>query len=473
MSENTYSLGARCLRKWRTARYGLPRSSSHSDYANLPKMDVWVRATVMDVDDRGFSAIMKVHEYYKGEGPEWLAVVRYPVGLETAHRVRGYPTTPCIFAGYGTRLSHGREGYYGLKSNGNGTFTDLLWNAAHYFFIDGEMDGEYYVDDPDEYMDLIVLTESEFVARLLEIGEREIAAKPIQSDESRHPLMRYLRVTLENGQRLHVNPDRSVSLLGDDDPIAISPDGAHTVYREDNDTLVFNYIWGKHYMAEGFRDQIRRPGQYAVFSPDSNMVAVWNDEHLAIYLYRHQGVPREVGWYDGIALDHDVSTNLQEWDSGDLMISWSADSSTIVWQDASGIWRWNIFEDAVPKLVQCAPHLAAYKLMSLSRSGRYVSYRSSTRIHLYDSHTGETHKDATVAPNENTIITFEPDRDRLREWERAKSCRAPMNENCAAMLTYSEGSFVSSFPYQMELNGKCVLRGFPRLLGDWPALAPV
>ena len=109
------------------------------DYANLPKMDLWVRATVMDVDDRGFSAILKAHEYYKGEGPEWLAVVRYPVGLQTASRVRGYPTAPCLYAGSGTPLIHGKQGYYGLMSNGDGTFTDALWNAAHYFFIDGDI----------------------------------------------------------------------------------------------------------------------------------------------------------------------------------------------------------------------------------------------------------------------------------------------------------------------------------------------
>ena len=99
-------------------------------------------------------------------------MVRYPVGLETARRVRGYPTATCIYAGSGTPLSHGKQGYYGLKSNGDGTFTDALWNAAHYFFVDGEMDGEYYVDDPDGFMDEIVLSEAEFVARLLEIGGR-------------------------------------------------------------------------------------------------------------------------------------------------------------------------------------------------------------------------------------------------------------------------------------------------------------
>ena len=75
---------------------------------------------------------------------------------------------------------------------------------------------------------------------------------------------------LEDGALLRVIPDRSVSMLGDEDPIAISPDGAHTIYREGSDTLAFNYIWGKQYMAEEFRDQISVPGKHAVYSPDSN-----------------------------------------------------------------------------------------------------------------------------------------------------------------------------------------------------------
>ena len=423
------------------------------DYANMPEMDFWVRATVMDVDDRGFSAILKVQKYYKGEGPEWLAVVRYPVGLETARRVRGYPTTPCLYAGYGTRLRLGRDGYYGLSSNGDGTFTDQLYNAAHYFFVDGEMDGDYYVDDPDGYMELIFLTELEFVARLLEIGGRDEAVKPDQSEESRYPLMRYLLVTLEDGARLQVNPDRSLSLLGVDDPIAISPDGAHTIYREGGDTLVFNYIWGEGFMPKDFRDQIRKPGRFAEFSPDSNMVAVWDDEHLAVYIYRGNGVPNELGRFARLTPEFDASADSNNNVGGDLMLRWNAESSTVIWQDASGIWRWNLFEEAAPTLIPCPHQREACALIGLSRSGRFVGYRSDAELHLFDSQLQKTHHNAVVAPNENNVITFEPDRDRLWDWKRGTSCHAPMNKNCAAMRTYSKGSFISSFPYQMELMG--------------------
>ena len=371
------------------------------DFADISEMDVWARATVLDVDDRGFSAILKVHEYYKGEGPELLAVVRYPVGLETARRIRGYPTAHCLYAGGGTRLIHNKTGYYGLKSNGDGTFTDALWNAAHYFFIDGEMDGEYYVDDPDGPMEEIVLTESEFVTSLLEVGERYAAVEPDQSEESRRPLMRYLLVTLEDGTRLHVNPDRSVTVFDEDDPIAISPDGAHTIYREGDSTLVFNYIWGEGFMQDDFRDQIKQPGQLAEFAPDSNLVAVWDESHIAVYIYRDRGAPgiNDWGplWYPGMAIEQAAVADLLLEDSMDLVVRWSANSSTVVWQDASGIWRWNLFEDAAPKNVPGAGDAEANPLVDLSRSGRYVSFRDGGAIRVYDSYTETLHENAWVA----------------------------------------------------------------------------
>ena len=39
---------------------------------DLPEMELLVRATVIDADDRGYSAVIRVEEYYKGEGPKLL-----------------------------------------------------------------------------------------------------------------------------------------------------------------------------------------------------------------------------------------------------------------------------------------------------------------------------------------------------------------------------------------------------------------
>ena len=265
--------------------------------------------------------------------------------------------------------------------------------------------------------------------------------------------MRYLLVKLEDGSLLHVNPDRSVTLLGDDDPIAISPDGAHTVYRENNDTLVFNYVWGEGFMPEDFRDQIKQPGHHAVFSPDSNIVAVWDDEHLAVYVYRDRGVPRERGWYPGMALERAAAIDLLVEESKDLALRWSADSSTIVWQDSRGIWHWNLFEEATPQMAPGVLNVEANKLVDVSRSGRYVSYRNGGEIRVYDSQTAALYRNAWVAPNESYINTGESSRDGEADDRPYTECRAPMNENCANGPFRPDRSQITEFPYLMELLG--------------------
>ena len=80
---------------------------------DLPTMELLVRATVIEADDRGFNAVIRVEEYYKGEGPQLLTIVRYPVSLATGRLVRGYDTG-CLYAGRGHTWRPGTQGYFGL-----------------------------------------------------------------------------------------------------------------------------------------------------------------------------------------------------------------------------------------------------------------------------------------------------------------------------------------------------------------------
>ena len=244
--------------------------------------------------------------------------------------------------------------------------------------------------------------------------------------------MRFLEVTLENGKRYHVNPDRSLSELPKDAPIAISPDGAHTIHRGESGTLYFNYIWGKQYMPEDFRDEVSKPGEDALFSPDSNMVAVWDDNHLAVYMYNNGGKRSDDHWWARFAVEQVGATSIFLGENTNLIAAWSPDSSTIAWQDISGIWRWNLYQESAPKLIANAGQGETYKFSDISRSGRYVSYRSGADVYLYDSQNETSFFNATTAPNENFLIVNERSRDRRLEWRR-EVCRAPLNENCAAM----------------------------------------
>ena len=207
-------------------------------------------------------------------------------------------------------------------------------------------------------------------------------------------------------------------------------------------------------MPEDFRDQIKQPGHHAVFSPDSNMVAVWDDEHLAVYVYRDRGVPRERGWYPGMALERAAAIDLLVEESKYLAIRWSADSSTIVWQELRGIWHWNLFEEATPQMTPGVLNVEANKLVDVSRGGRYVSYRNGGAIRVYDSQTAALHRNAWVAPNESYINRGESSQDGETNDRPYTECRAPMNENCANRPLNPDRSQISVFPYQMEMIGQ-------------------
>lgn len=67
---------------------------------DLPDADVLVKATVVDADDSGHNAVLKVEEYYKGSGSRFVTVMRYPPALRTGALIRGYDTG-CLYSGQG------------------------------------------------------------------------------------------------------------------------------------------------------------------------------------------------------------------------------------------------------------------------------------------------------------------------------------------------------------------------------------
>ena len=251
-----------------------------TELRNIGRFQLWVRATVIDRDDRGYNAVLRVEEYYKGEGPRLLVVNRHPPALESVTAVRGY-SNGCMGNGGGQPYRRGTTGYVGLKSNGDGTFTDWHYGSALFFPRRGIV---RYFDD-FEWKDI---AEEDLVARLLNLGGRDEPIEPWSEDLQRYPLMRYLTITTEMGTRYQVNPDRSVMPIPDDAPIAKSPDGAHWAYRLDEDTLGF----GRPYQQQNnpsvsYFHEI--PGRDLRFSNDSNLAAVWDDAQLSIYMFRIAG----------------------------------------------------------------------------------------------------------------------------------------------------------------------------------------
>ena len=440
---------------------------------NLPEMELLVRASVIDADDRGFSAIIKVEEYYKGDGPQLLTIARYNVGLQTGRSVRSYDTG-CLYAGEGHRWRKGTDGYFALSQNLFGTYTDAYYGSAHFYLRDGQI--SHQQGAAQDYT-VKTFSEDEFVALLLEAGEREEAIAPTFEDrphysEMSYPLMRYLEIKTVAGTRYRVNPDRSVRPLEAHEPIAISPDGAHVVLRADDHTLGFYYIWDKGYTDEVIDRLIQQPGQEARFSNDSNMVAVWDAAQLSLYMFHNEGKGNQGGYGAGMTLEPIARADLQLKNSQSAIVKWSSDSSTIAWQDETGIWRWNLYEEAEPMPVAASEDADAGPLLEISRRGRYIRYGSPASWQLFDSRTQEPIANALSSPNERVLIFVKAEPAMIGDWRDEEACAPPLQETCAVHLAVDHNPDVNfyahfgteerqelsvyTFPYEMELLGLIV-----------------
>lgn len=260
--------------------------------SDLPSVDLLVRATVIDTDDPGYSTVLRVEDYYKGEGDRLLTIMNYSHGFSSGKLVRGYDTG-CNSAGRWQYYRKGSQAYFLLNDAGNGVYTDLYGATGNLVAIDGMM----FVEQDwanlygNETLTSLNLSEADFIDLMLEAGERDAPISPIEGVYNHYPLMRFLNITTENGTHYQVNPDRSVSELPDDGPLAISPDGAHVAFRVDDARIGLQYIWTDNRIetdeTQIFEGQFGGrivDGQAIQFSNDSNFAAVWDDEHISIYM---------------------------------------------------------------------------------------------------------------------------------------------------------------------------------------------
>lgn len=421
---------------------------------DLPEMDLLVRATVIDADDRGYSAVIRVEEYYKGEGPQLLMVSRYNVGLETGRGVRGYDTG-CLYDGRGHEWRPGSTGYFGLSRNLFETYTDEHYGSAHFYVYDGMITYQEGATEgfAMEWDQPKTISEEDFVAKLLEAGGRDQPVEPTTDGVQRYPLMRYLMITTESGARYQVNPDRSVTKVETETAIAISPDDAHMVVRADEETLAFYYVWPMGYTEEVIERLIQLPGKEAAFSNDSHMVAVWDESQLSVYVYRNKGRGNQGDWGAGMQMDLIASASLQSAEDVSAVVHWSADSSTIAWRDDTGIWRWNLYDDAAPVQVATGNDIEGAMLLDLSASGRYIRYGSGAGWMLFDSVSEETFANALAAPGDRHLIFVNSETEPIDNWQDKEQCAPPLRENCAVYVGIRNAQSITVFPYTMELIG--------------------
>lgn len=401
--------------------------------------DLIVHATVLDVDDRGYNAILQVDRYFKGDGGEYLAVMRYPPALEVVATIREYDTS-CTYSGGGRKWITGNEGYFALSDRGNGTYVDIFSRyrgAPHFFVQDGLVEFYSYDVYTDVEPQLHALPTDEFESMLQEYGDRNETVEP---EQNAYPLMRFLNITTESGQQYLLNPDRSLTLLNPETtPLTISNDGSHIVFRLDDNQLGFQYLSliMKSQEPRGGGWLIPQNGRSALFSPDSNFVAILEEDWLTIFMFDNY----EDGGYGQRMTMQEVANTDVAWptDDSEPTIAWSADSTAIAFQDERGIWLWDIFEDSEPQLV--VAYDDEITLLDLSDSGRYLRYDLSDTWFLLDVQDGEIFENAIATPDERTLIYFRSDypegpSDINRRGGR--ECRTPLLRSCPIYISWSQ-----------------------------------
>ena len=399
--------------------------------------DLVVAATVDYVDKLGTNFILKVHRYIKGSGGHYLPVVYWRPAVYYADTVRDYDHG-CLNVGWGERrFRRGDYGYFALHSNNDGTYDysrESVWipGDVDQFDYEGPTDGvvDFYMSSRFPGRVDAPLPISGFEALLLQLSDAVATAEP---DGDSYPLMRFLKITTESGKRYRLNPDYSVTWLDPDWwPEAVSNDGSHVMFRQKHDELAFQYLallrkelWtcsecehldyryvnGGHASSESSfaYDGWLKPvnGWHAQFSPDSNFVAVQNRNELLIYMFDNWTLAvHEYGQVMGmeVVAGQRVWWNISKVEKPPL--AWSADSTTIAYQDNRGIWQWDIFEETYPHLV--VPGDQEIELLDVSNSGQYLRFSHEDSWSLINVRTGETFERAIATPDERNLIFVRP-----------------------------------------------------------------
>ena len=429
--------------------------------SDLPTAEMLVKATVIDTDDRGFNAVLRVEKYYKGGGDRYITVMRYPAGLETGALYRGYDTS-CLYAGRGHRFVKGSQGYFGLQDNNDGTFTDDIYGTAHFYVADGVITYEEGATEGYalEFNDELTITEEEFIELLLEAGERTAPIEPDIEAVSHYPLMRFINITTENGTRYQINPDRSVTEYPYVDVLDVSLDGSHVAVRVDEERVGFQYIWLSNQFTEDADHRSRyfdedlhvRMGKDVKFTQDSSLAAVWNEDHIAVYMMNNHF---EVDYAYGQQLNLTTVANIDLPENQEDLprVLWSADSSTLVWEDVSGVYHWNLYDAAEHSTVLTHEEIVDLipmpsQLMNVSMYGRYVKVGHPGEWYLVDMVTGETSAQLLVTPNEQFLVSIPSAYDE----NTLERCVPPLRNNCrVAAYTGSSGS--ETFVYNQHMQG--------------------
>jgi hypothetical protein len=411
--------------------------SGGANYVSLDDLqhaDVVVDATVALVDQSGWNAVLEVHRYFKGSGSHYLPVSNYTFTQYNGYNVRGYDRG-CIYPGH--KWTRNTRAYIFLHVRQDGAYIERRQGYAEARFSVEHDLVTYYNGDQRE---LVTVSSTEFEDLLQATLNLEAPVESLW--DSATPLMRTIRVTAESGAQAIVQYDRSVRLLDPHlDAFRVSPDGAHTAFRVDEDEI---YITRQ---SQQIRDTnayqwsgLIIPGQEVVFSPNSSLMAVLDQQSLFLYRFDNTGSSPGRGFPDMQVFPIGQAAFADSQHASDRQVVWSGNSSTVAYLDHAGIWMWNLYEQPAPILVVSREELetvftfAELRLFELSLTGRYVRFGTASYWHLFDSYRNTPITNALINPDESRFAYINSG----AVTEAQLNCATPMQINCPLLIQTNE-----------------------------------
>lgn len=409
----------------------------------------FVKGMVIEVDDGGFNAILRVDHYVVGRGPAQLLIYRNDPVLSVVYRERNYDTG-CLYGGTTEPWTVGETGYFSLTRLRNGSYSVTNGYGQDYYFTADQGMVYFLRDDPesdDPFMFSVEqLQADEFEALVMELNSSTETSLPDRSQGE--PRRHLLYVTTQSGTDylLPVDGTDAVMLEPCTENCRItSPDGSHYAQSVDSTHLEFFYHYGLSQREDGVNLPVEVEGQAVLFSADSDFVLVWNEAVLS--LYRITPTPEDsngnILMYGlGLRLDELATLALQTSSTVQAeqlhgYATWSTDSTTFAYGDAEGLWHFDFFEQTEPELILPLQEGAIPPVLELSRSGRYLRYGDADEWVLLDVQTGKTYDDGVISPDEVHLALLDPE-----AFERPTSeapgagiqCLTPLRQNCALVV---------------------------------------
>jgi len=376
-----------------------------------------VIGTFIEFDDDNLNAVFRVQFYLMGNpGPEYILLsLNDPVLIEDALQGR-YRTGQCSRIGH-SLSDQAAVSILFLEHQMDGSYTWTVLNSGVYQF-------ETSNTVLPIFYEIVRTAEQPYVSRDFTVGDlrRYIYGKTGQKPQpplfdQPYPTKTPLMITTDTGSHYLLPIDGSNPILLTEQQVqeyqsypagcSAAPCNAQSPNRLDIARLLPNdkpadssmNIFGDYRLQPLFQ------GEALLFSPASDVIAVWNKNSIEIHTlyYPHLGIRENepVKLVNAMPLNLDGLSDFQPGNA-----AWSPDGRFLAYSDSSGLWIWDVFAlgRSATLLIGASDHIPYARYFS--PLGRYLAVTEGQERYTIDIFTGDRLPDGLVSPDDRNLLAF-------------------------------------------------------------------